>query len=61
MVRGHTKIPGKSVTGTKMGSERDDDIPNFRIKQLFGMDAGRCADKPWQFFCACTVVFLPKW
>ena len=25
---------------------------------LFGMDAGRCTDELWQFFCACTVVFL---
>ena len=25
---------------------------------LFGMDAGGCADELWQFFCACTVVFL---
>ena len=25
---------------------------------LFGMDAGGCVDELWQFFCACTVVFL---
>ena len=26
------------------------------------MDASRCADKPWQFQCACAMVFLPeKW
>ena len=25
----------------------------------FGVDASRCADKLWQFFCACAVVFLP--
>ena len=33
----------------------------FRISVtfgLFGMDAGRCADELWQFFCTCAVVFL---
>ena len=30
------------------------------IFRIFGMDAGRCADKPWQFYCTCTGVFLPK-
>ena len=42
-----------------MGSERDNKIPNFHNKWLFGMDARRCTDKPWQFFCTCTVVFPP--
>ena len=28
--------------------KRDDEIPNFRNKWLFGMDAGRCADRSWQ-------------
>ena len=41
--------------------KRDDEILNFHIKRLFGVDASGCADKPWQFFCACAVVFLPKW
>ena len=27
------------------------------IFSLFGVDAGRYADKLWQFFCTCTVVF----
>ena len=41
--------------------KRDDKKLKFCNKWLFGMDAGRCADKPWQFFCTCTVVFPPKW
>ena len=45
----------------KMGLERDDKILNFCNKWLFGVDAGRCTDKPWQFLCTCAVVFLPKW
>ena len=36
-------------------------ISNFRNKWLFGVDAGGCTDKLWQFFCTCTVVFPPKW
>ena len=33
-----------------MGLEKEmTKIPNFCNKWLFGMDAGRCADKPWQF------------
>ena len=39
----------------------DDEIPNFCNKWLFGMDTGGWADEPWQFFCACAVVFPPKW
>ena len=38
-----------------------DKIPNFHNKWLFGVDAGGCTDKPWQFFCTCSVVFPPKW
>ena len=53
------------VTGTKTGLEtrrrKNQTKPYFHNKRLFGVDAGRCADEPWQFFCACTVVFLPKW
>ena len=45
----------------KWVQKRDDEILNFCNKWLFGMDAGRCADEPWQFFCTCAVVFLPKW
>ena len=45
----------------KQVQKRDDEIPNFQFKQLFGMDADRCADEPWQFVHACAVVFLPKW
>ena len=45
----------------KRVQKRDDKIWNFHDKWLFGVDAGGYADKLWQFFCACTVVFLPKW
>ena len=31
----------------KQVQKRDYEIPNFRIKWLFGVDAGGCADKPW--------------
>ena len=27
---------------------------------IFGVDADRCADEPWQFPCTCVVVFPPK-
>ena len=27
---------------------------------IFSVDASRCADKLWQFHCACALVFLPK-
>ena len=36
----------------------------FRISvifRIFGMDASRCTDELWQFFCACAVVFPPKY
>ena len=38
------------------------EMKRFRASVIFGtfgMDAGRCADEPCQFHCACTVVFLP--
>ena len=44
----------------KQVQKRDDKIPNFHNKWLFGMDAGRCADEPWQFLFACTVFFPPN-
>ena len=28
---------------------------------IFGVDAGRCADELWQFFCTCTAVFPLKY
>ena len=40
--------------------KRDDEILNFQYKWLFGMDAGRCADKPWQLVHTCAVVFPAK-
>ena len=58
--KGTPKYLGESVTGTKMGSETNDDIPNFRLIRLIGMDAGRSADKPQWIICACAMVFLPK-
>ena len=58
MVRGHTEIPGESITGMKQGSEkRQQGSESLYFFGLFGVDTGRCADKLWQFFCACTVVF----
>ena len=63
-MRVHQNTWGKVSQAQKWVRKQDDEKPNLTIllnKQLFGMDAGRCTDKPWQFFCACAVVFLPKW
>ena len=59
-MRVHTEIPGGECHRHENGiQKKDDEIQNFCIKWLFGMDAGSgCTDKPWQFFCSCTVVFL---
>ena len=45
----------------KWVQKRDDEIPNFHNKWLIGVDTSGFANKPWQFFCSCTVVFPPKW
>ena len=37
-----------------------DDIPNFWLIWLVGVDASRSADKPWHIICACAMVILPK-
>ena len=48
MVQGHTEIPGGECHRHENGfGKRDNEILNFHNKWLFGMDAGRCADKPW--------------
>ena len=49
-----------SVTGMEKGLGKE--TKRFGISVIFGtfgMDAGRCTDKLWQFHCACTVVFPP--
>ena len=56
MVQGHTEIPGESVTGMEKGLGKE--MMRFRLSVIFGifgMDAGRCADEPWQFCCTCAV------
>ena len=60
-MRVHQNTWGRVSQAQKQVWKRDDKIPNFCNKRLFGVDAGRCTDEPWQFFCTCTVVFLPKW
>ena len=59
-MRVHWNTWGRVSQAWKQVRKRDNDIPNFCNKQLFGVDAGGCADKSWQFFCTCAVVFLPK-
>ena len=41
----------------KLGYERDKEVWCFHSIWGSGVDAGRCADEPWQFQCACTVGF----
>ena len=46
------------VTGMQKGLGKQ--MMRFRLSIIFGilgMDASRCADEPWHFCCACTVVF----
>ena len=63
-MRVHQNTWGR-VSQTQNGfRKRDDEISKFSyetVKRLFSMDASGSADEPWQFFCACTVVFPPKW
>ena len=62
MVWGHTEIPeGECHRHENRFRKEMTRFQNFRNKWLFGMDAGGCADKSWQFFCTCAEVFLPKW
>ena len=58
--RAHQNTWGRVSQVWKQVWKRDNEILNFRNKQLFGMDASGCADKPWQFFCTCAVVFPLK-
>ena len=60
-MRAHQNTWGRVSQARKQVWKRDDEILNIHIKQLFGMDASGYADEPWQFFCACAVVFPPKW
>ena len=60
-MRGTPKYLGESVTGMEKGLGKE--TMRFGLSIIFGVfgvDAGRCADKLWQFPCACAVVFLPK-
>ena len=60
VVWNNTAYLGESVTGTEKGLGKE--TMRFGDSIIFGtfaMDAGRCADEPWQFCCACTVVFPP--
>ena len=57
MFGGGASAMGISVTGTKIGLGQRQ--RGSKLLQCLGssMDAGRYADKPWWFQCACTVVF----
>ena len=55
------KYLGESVTGTAKGFGKE--MMRLRLSVIFGifgMDAGRCADKLWWFCCTCAVVFPPE-
>ena len=55
MVQGHTRIPGGECHRHGKGFRKE--TMRFRLSVIFGIisvDAGRCADKLWQFFCACA-------
>ena len=62
-MRAHQNTWWRVSQAQKRVWKRDDEIPKLSyrmVKWLFGMDTGGCTDEPWQFFCACTVVFPPK-
>ena len=61
LVWGHTKIPGGECHRHEKGFGNE--MKQFRISIIFRgsvVDAARYADKPWQFQCACEMVFLPQ-
>ena len=59
-MRVHQNAWGRVSRVQKWVWKQNDDIPNFWLIWLIGMDAGRSADEPWQIVCACAMVFLPK-
>ena len=59
-MRAHQNTWGRVSQAPKWVQKRDNKIPNFCNKWLFGVDASGCADEPWQFFGTCAVVFLSK-
>ena len=57
----HTEIPGGECHRHEKGFGKE--TMRFILSVIFGifgMDAGRYTDEPWQFFCARTVVFPLK-
>ena len=64
MVQGHTEIPGGESHRHEKGfgneTMKNQTEPYFCNKQLFGMDAGGCTDKPWQLLCAVHSGFPTK-
>ena len=55
MVQGHTEIPGGECHRHKKGFGKE--TMRFRISvifDVFGVDAGGCADELWQSFRACA-------
>ena len=59
-MRVHRNTCGRVSQARKWVWKQNDDIPNFRLIRLIGMDAGRSADEPWQIVCTCAMVFPPK-
>ena len=55
---GTLKYPGESLTGTEIRlRKRWRGLDAFIVFRDSGMDASRCTDKRWCFWCACAVVF----
>ena len=56
------QIPGGECHRHRKGFRKE--TVRFGLSVIFGifdMDASRYADELWCFFCACTVVFPPKY
>ena len=49
---------GRVSQARKRVYERDEEVQNSHSIWGSSVDAGRCTDEHWQFWCACTVVFL---
>ena len=57
-MRAHRNTWGRVSQAQKRDLERDEEVWSFRSICGSSMDAGRCADEPWQF--QCTAVFPPE-
>ena len=60
-MRVHQNTWGRVSQAWKRVQKRDNEFRITIIFGIFGMDAGRCTDELWWFFCTCTVVFAPKY